>query len=133
MLSWLKRIFSNAQFPPELQRMLDITVQHSEHPLIKNHLRQVAIIGLHYPDGRYIPMFLPEFRDGLFAALIWDDVEGIWGSGGWIPVAHENADVTCEPTYLNWDYLTNTPGFDSPKEVMDYLYQTRPSGQTAKE
>lgn len=131
MFSWFKRLFSKPGVPPELQRMLAITIEHEDHPLVKHHLRQVSIIDLYSSDGQSVRLFLPEFRDGLYAALLWDDARGTWGSGGWIPVAHEDADVTCEPSHFNWDYMIDTPGFPTSKAVMDYLFETRPSAPTS--
>jgi hypothetical protein len=113
--------------PDEARRMLALIETHKDHPLIKNHFFQITIITMIVPGGGPATMFLPDCRDGLYAALFWDDAEGNWGSGGWIPVAHEGADVTCPPSAFSIDYMQNNPAFPTAAAVMDHLYRTRPS------
>ena len=74
--------------------MFALIEANRDHPLVSGHFFQVAIISILAPNGSEATLFLPDVRDGLFAALFWDDAEGNWGSGGWIPIAHADAEIS---------------------------------------
>ena len=116
-----------ASLPKEASRMISLMEAHKDHPLVKEHFFQVAIITLIVPGSGQATMYLPEFRDGLNTSLIWDDAGDNWGSGGWIPIAHADADVTCPPSAFGVEYMRNNPAFSSVSALMDELYKTRPS------
>ena len=116
-----------ASVPEDAKRMFALIEAHKDHPLIEHHFHQISIITLSVPNGGQATMYLPDFRDGLYAALFWDDADGNWGSGGWIPIAHVDADITCPPSAFSIEYLQNNPAFPIARSVMDHLFNTRPS------
>ena len=115
--------------PEDARRMFALIEANRDHPLVSGHFFQVAIISILAPNGSEATLFLPDVRDGLFAALFWDDAEGNWGSGGWIPIAHADADITCPPSQFSIEYLHNNEAFPDARSVMDFLYDSRPSSR----
>ncbi|MCE9545989.1 MAG: hypothetical protein K8T25_10780 [Planctomycetia bacterium] len=118
-----------SSIPDDARRMIALIDAHKDHPLVKEHFYQVAIVTLIVPGSGEATMYLPEFRDGLNAALIWDDAKDQWGSGGWIPVAHAEADITCPPSAFGMQYMQGNPAFPTVAALLSELYGTRPSQQ----
>ena len=47
-------------------------------------------------------MFALEFRVGPEAALVWTDGQGNWGTGGWLTLAHPEAELVTPPFEVGW-------------------------------
>lgn len=116
------------QLPEEARQYLLALQEQQDHPLVRDHFYMVTWLTL-ITSGKQASFFTPEFRDGLVTALVWRAEDGNWGSGGWIRVAHADADVTCPPSELTLAYFQSSPAFGSLNDVLDYLVSIKPEKQ----
>ena len=114
------------QAPEEARVYLDAMRMNQDHPFVAAHFSQVTWFSWHVAKQGKIEFYALEFRCGLHAALIWNDGEGHWGAGAWLPLAHADADLTCPPTPLSMQYFQGARAHRSLLGAIEELQATRP-------
>lgn len=115
-----------SRVPPEVMEYSAVIQSVKDHEMVQRFFRQITSLVLGTPP-RTAEMWLPEFRDGYYAALVWHDEEMNWGTGGWLRIAHIDGDIVCPPSPLTIQYFQNAKAFRSMTDVLDHLLATKPS------
>jgi hypothetical protein len=68
---------------PEYKRAIEA---HQDHPIVKRWFHQITPCRVVVPGGS-ASFLMIEFRDGRLGAMVWNDGEGNWGTGGWRPLS----------------------------------------------
>jgi hypothetical protein len=117
------------QVPEEARDYLLAIQEHQDHPAVQQYFYQVTLCYLAAPDGRWVPFFVIEFRDGLNAALVWNDGQGNWGAGAWQRLTSAEATLQADLSYFQ-----GRPAARSFPEVLEHLIASKPSlGDTSEE
>lgn len=100
---------------------------HKEHPFVQRCYRQVTWLKVVVPGLAQADFFAVEFRVAEEAALIWTDGAGNWGAGGWLKLAHPDADVTCPPSAFSLAYFEGAQAHPTLLAAIDHLAATKPA------
>lgn len=76
-----------------------------DHPLVRDHFLQVTRFTWFVATQGTVEFYALEFRVGSAAALVWNDGQGHWGAGDWLPLADAEADLVSPPTPLSLRYF----------------------------
>lgn len=112
--------------PEEARQYMAAVLGEQEHPLVRDHFHQVTWLSLPLPDHQPIAFFALEFRSGMCAALIWQDGQGNWGAGAWLPLPHADADITCR-SGLSLNYFQGVQAHESMSGALEQLAAAMPS------
>jgi len=115
------------QSPEEARVYLDAMRANEDHPFVAAHFSQVTWFSWNVAGQGKIEFYALEFRAGQHAALIWNDSEGHWGAGSWLPLPHADADLTCPPTALHMKYFQNARAQRSLLGAIEELEATKPA------
>lgn len=125
------RPVSEEEVPEEARMYMAALQPHHDHPFVRRHFHQVTWLSFVVPGRGQADFFALEFRVGPEAALIWTDGAGNWGAGGWLPLAHPDADLTCPPSPLSLQYFQGAPADPTVGAAIDRLAATRPAAPDA--
>ena len=78
---------SSAGELPEYQRAIET---HQNHAVIKRWFHQITPCQFVVPGGGTASFLMIEFRDGRLGAMVWNDGNGNWGTGGWRPLSRRS-------------------------------------------
>src|SRR5579872_6854748 len=115
------------QMPEEARQYMAAIQAHQGHPFVQRHFFQVTWLSLLVPNHGPVQFFALEFRNGLSAALIWQDGQGNWGAGPWLRLAHADADITCPPSLLSLAYFQGAQAHSSLGGALDSLAANTPA------
>lgn len=115
------------QVSDEARVYLAALSSQKDHPLVASHFHQVTHFTWHVATQGAIEFYALEFRAGAKAALIWNDGEGHWGAGAWLPLPHADADLTCPPTALSMKYFQGARAHRSLLGAIEELEATKPA------
>ncbi len=109
------------QIPAEVRDYMAALQQCHDHPFVQHYFHQVTWLSVSVPDHGQVDFYALEFRMGIRAAMIWQDGEGNWGTGGWITLSHPDADITRPPSPLSLNYFQEVAGSPSLGAALDLL------------
>jgi hypothetical protein len=115
------------QIPEEARVYLEALQKHQKHPFVAGHFTQMTWFTWFVADRGKVEFYALEFRVGLNAALIWNDGEGNWGAGPWLPLPHADADVTSPPTQLSLRYFEGRKAHGSLLGAIKQLEAAKPA------
>jgi hypothetical protein len=118
---------SPEQMPEEARRYMSAIQEQQAHPFVRQHFFQVTWLAWMVPNHGKVEFFALEFRVGKNAALIWEDGQGNWGAGKWLPLAHADADITCPPTQLSLQYFQGAKAHATLAAAVEELVATSPA------
>jgi hypothetical protein len=75
---------STADELPEYKRAIET---HQDHAVVQKWFYQITPCQLVVPGGGAASFLMIEFRDGRLGAMVWNDGNGNWGTGGWRPLS----------------------------------------------
>jgi hypothetical protein len=114
------------QVPEEARVYLDAMRMNEDHPFVAAHFSQVTWFSWHLAGQGKVEFYALEFRAGLHAALIWNDGEGHWGAGAWLPLAHADDEVSGSPG-LSMKYFQGTKAHRSLLGAIHELEAAKPA------
>jgi hypothetical protein len=116
-----EQLLNPEQIPAEVRLYMAELQPHFALPFVQRHFRQITCLSFVTPDQKAVDFFALEFRVAQEAALIWTDGRGQWGAGGWLPLAHPDADLATPPSALTMDYFEGALVAPSLQAAIDML------------
>ena len=114
------------QVPEEARVYVDAMRMNEDHPFVAAHFSQVTWFSWHAVGQGKVEFYALEFRAGLHAALIWNDGEGHWGAGAWLPLAHADDELSASPA-LSLKYFQGARAHRSLLGAIQELEATKPA------
>jgi hypothetical protein len=118
------RPVSPDEVPPEVRVYMTALQPLGVNPFVQKHFSQITQLVFAGPDGQQAAMFALEFRVGPEAALVWTDGQGNWGTGGWLALAHADAEIVTPPSALTMDYFQNAKPVPSLGDAIEQLIES---------
>ncbi len=110
--------------PEQVKRYMTFIQTHEKYEFVSEFFYQVTWLDLPM-QNQTLSFFVLEFRDGFKSALTWEDDDCKWGVGGWVQVAHEDADITCSPSVITEDYFRSGRPANTFMEALQILNATK--------
>lgn len=122
MFEWLRKRRSVLEQVAEEARQYMAALQpHLDDPFVRQHFYQVTALSFAVPGHAPVDFYALEFRVGTESALIWQDGQGNWGAGRWLPLSHPGADITRPPSPLSLPYFQEAQASPSLGAALDLL------------
>lgn len=91
---------------------------HQSHPVVTKWFHQITPCQL-VVSGGTASFLMIEFRDGRVGAMVWNDGNGNWGTGGWRPLSRRGL-LTIDLGYMQGCHAARTFA-----EVLDMVESRR--------
>jgi hypothetical protein len=114
------------QMPKAARQYVEIVRERQDNAFLRQRFHQVtwlAVPNAEYGDAEF---FVLEFRSDRNSALAWLTTQNKWATGGWLPLAHPGADVTCAPTPLKLGYLASAKTYATLDAALAHLAESMP-------
>src|SRR4051812_32491456 len=99
----------------ELPEYMAAIETHQAHSVVSKWFYQITVCRLLFPGQGVASFLMIEFRDGNVGAMVWNDGQGNWGTGGWRELSADGR------LTIDIDYMRNVPAARSFAEVLDMV------------